>query len=284
MLKLRWTFLVVVLLYGLGSPAWAAEPKFSAPKSFTLGLGDSLMFGYQEAKFATNPFDLTQFHTGFAFLFAERVAETAPGNGTALINLGCPGETTRSFLDGPCAYHSVGLPLHVNYGGSQMAMAEAILDVHRGQVSPILISLGANDVLGIVAPQVCGLDHRCIGAALPGILASVGANLNAALGRLRAAAPDAEIIILQYYNPLAVIDSSMNALLVSLNAVIGSVAAAHRARVADAFPAFNLAPQPTTLCGLTLFCTAGDIHASDDGYQLISDLFFEAAGFTLFEH
>jgi lysophospholipase L1-like esterase len=267
------------------SGAWAQNAKFSAPKDFTLALGDSLAFGYQEAKFVANPFDLAQFRTGFAFLFTLRVAETSPGKGAELLNLGCPGETTTSFLNGPCAYHAAGFPLHLNYAGSQMEAAEALLRAHRGQINPILISLGANDVLTLLF--ICpGLDVGCIEATLPGVLTTVGQNLSQIVGRLRAAAPDAEIVLLQVYNPLVFVSPATNTLATSLNQVIGSVAAAHRARVANAFPSFNLAPpQPLTLCALTLMCTAlPDIHASDAGYAVIADLMFRAAGYTRFEH
>jgi lysophospholipase L1-like esterase len=276
---------VALLLAGLFvSGAWADEAKFSAPKKFTLALGDSLAFGYQQAKVINNPFDLTQFHTGFAFVFTQRVAETAPGKRAQLLNLGCPGETTTSFVNGPCAYHAAGFPLHVNYAGSQMDAAEALLRANRGKVNPILISLGANDLLAI--QFICpGLDPDCVASILPGILTAVAQNLSQALGRLRNAAPDAEIVLLQVYNPLALFFPGSNVLAISLNQVIGSIAAAHRARVANAFPSFNLAPQPATLCALTLICTPlTDIHASDAGYGVIADLLFEASGYTRFEH
>lgn len=149
-------------------------------------------------------------------------------------------------------------------------------------MSPILISLGANDVLAVL--DECGVNLGCIGLVLLDVLASVGTNLHESLGRLRAAAPDAEIVVLQYYNPLAVFAPDTNVVTVALNAVIGQVAAAHRARVADAFTAFNLAPQPATLCALTLMCTPEqDIHASDAGYAVIANLMFEAAEYTRFE-
>jgi lysophospholipase L1-like esterase len=266
----------------LVSAAWADEEKFSAPKQFTLALGDSLAFGFQAGK---NPFELARFHTGFAFVFTQRVAATSAGNGAQLLNLGCPGETTLSFLTGPCAYNAIlGFPLHQPYTGSQIAAAEALLSANRGNISPILISLGANDVLTLLG--ICqGLDPQCVLAVLPGILARVGENLSEVLGRLRSAAPDAEILLLQVYNPLEVPFPGSNVLATSLNQVIGNVAAAHRARVANAFPPFNLAPpQPATLCALTLICTLGDIHASDAGYRVIADLMFEAAGYTRFEH
>lgn len=279
----RCSLLAFLLVWVIGSTAWAEEPKFSAPRTFMLALGDSLAFGFQQAKFTSNPFDLAQFHTGFAFVFAARLAETAPGKKTILLNLGCPGETSGSFLAGPCLYHAAGFPLHVNYDGAQIDAAEAILEAYRGQVNPILISLGANDVLGLVG--FCELDPGCIGAFLPGVLAALADNYDQVLARLRAAAPDAEVILLQLYNPLAVIDPSTNMLAVLLDNTIAGGAAAHRARVANAFPAFNLAPpQPGTLCALTLMCLAGDVHASDAGYAVIADLMFEASGYTRFEH
>lgn len=280
--------LAVLLAGNLISAAWADDAKFSAPREFTLAVGDSLAFGYQGYKVAGNPFDLAQFHTGFAFVFAERVAATSAGKGASLLNLGCPGETTTSFLNGPCAYHAAGLPLHLNYTGSQMAFAEALLAANRGRIGPILVSLGANDVLTLIG--LCpGLDPACVGAQLPGILQAVGANLHQALGRLRAAAPDAEIIVLQLYNPLEVAFAGSNVLVLSLNQVIANAAAAHRARVANAFPAFNqAAPQPQMLCAMTLMCglggiPPGDIHASDLGYATIANLMFDAAGYTRFE-
>lgn len=284
-MRIRSSFAVVYLVAAtFVSGAWAQEAKFGAPKDITLALGDSLAFGYQAEKVLRNPFDLTQFHTGFAFVFAKRLAQTAPGARAQLVNYGCPGETTGSFLTGPCLYQAAGFPLHAGYRGSQIDAAEALLAGQHGQVSPILISLGANDVLALLA--LCpGLDPRCVGATLPGILDGVALNLSQILTRLRAAAPDAEIILLQIYNPLELAFPGSNVLAVSLNEVIGKVAAAYRARVANAFPPFNLAPQPATLCSLTLICTVfGDIHASDAGYAVIADLMFRAAGYTRFEH
>jgi lysophospholipase L1-like esterase len=287
-MKLQARLALAFLLAANLVSAAADEAKFSAPKNFTLALGDSLAFGYQAHKVAANPFDLAQFYTGFAFVFTQRVAQTAAGKGAQILNLGCPGETTDSFLNGPCLYHAIGFPLHINYSGSQMAAAEALLRAHPGQVNPILISLGANDALR--AQAFCpSFDRDCVAAILPGILAAVGENLGEVLSRLRNAAPDAEIILLQLYNPLFFVTPTSDALALSLNAVIGNMAAAHRARVANAFPAFNQAPpQPQTLCVMTLMCglggiAPGDIHASDVGYATIADLMFQAAGYTRFE-
>jgi lysophospholipase L1-like esterase len=283
--------LMVVLLVGFltgllaSAPrAVAADAKFGAPKDFTLVLGDSLAFGFQRAKFGAalpDP-DPAIFDTGFADVFATRLAATAPGKRSTVVNLSCPGETTGSFLGlAPCPY-SPPFRLHTEYTDSQIVAAEIFLAAHRGQVSPILITLGVNDALEVL--EVCGPDATCIGPLLPSILAVVAANLDEALGRLRAVAPDAVIVLLQYYNPIAVIDPATNILLLGLNEVIGDVADTHRAHVADAFPLFSLAPpQPATLCVLTLMCEDADIHPSDAGYAVIADLMFAAGGYTRFE-
>ena len=37
--------------------------------------------------------------------------------------------------------------------------------------------------------------------------------------------------------------------------------------------------EPQTLCRLTLFCSDGDIHASNAGYQVIGDLMWDVSGY-----
>jgi lysophospholipase L1-like esterase len=277
---------MAVLLACVAAPAAAQNPLFSAPKDYVLALGDSLTFGFQEAKFEANP-DPANFTTGFVDDFVNRLSATPAGRDVQVVNFGCPGETTSSFLAGPCAYHAFGFPLHDNYAGSQMAAAEAFLAAHRGQVGPILISLGANDVLAAIT--ACGgVNPQCINASLPGILAAVAANYEQVLARLRAAAPDAEIIAVALYNPYAVFDAQTNAvtngLTAFINQDIGILAAGYRVRVADPLVAFDLTPpQPARLCSLTLFCGSGDIHASDAGYQVIADLIWAASGYARFE-
>ena len=276
------SFLMGWVLMIAASPAMAQSPLFNPPKNYMLVLGDSLAFGYQRPKFlmTQNP---ANFNTGFADDFWTRVRATPVGRDTTLVNLGCPNETTTSFLTGPCAFHTV-FDLHVNYSGSQMAAAEAGIGANPGQVSPILIAIGANDVFAVSDP--CGgLNSDCFKQHLPQLLASLGANYGQILARLRKAAPNAEIITLGLYNPFAVVDPSTNDLVATINQVIQQVAQSNRARFADAFPPFNLSlPQPATLCVLSLVCAFGDIHPSDLGYQVIADIMWEAADYKRFEH
>jgi lysophospholipase L1-like esterase len=161
-----------------------------------------------------------------------------------------------------------------------MAAALAFLRAHPGQVSPITLAVGADDVFQLV--NECQNDSGCIVQGLPAVLARVSADLNQILGSLRAAAPDSEILVLRYYDPYAAAQPISLQVTEALNAVISAAAGAADARVADTFTPFNLTPpQPQTLCALTLFCTPlHDIHPSDAGYQTIAQQFWAASDYA----
>jgi lysophospholipase L1-like esterase len=273
-LKLRFiTLLSTAALFILSAtPATASTQKFDPPKSFYLALGDSLAFGFQQAKFLANlpTENPSVFNTGYVDDFSTMLQTFKPAIRT--VNFGCPGETSVSFIVGPCVY-AQHFQLHNSYGtaSNQLDAALDFLKLHRGQVSPITIDLGANDVDG------CNLDLTCIQAGI----ANVATNMRTILTDVRDAAPSAEIIVMEYYNPLAVIAPASNAFAQSLNSVIAADAAEVRGRLADAFTPFNLAAvEPGTLCALTLFCTPlHDIHASDAGYLVIAQQFLAASGY-----
>lgn len=278
------SLLILLSLVGVTLASSAQPPKFSAPKDYVLVLGDSLAFGYQRPKFLMTQ-DPAKFNTGFADDFTARVRSTPPGRNAALVNLGCPGETTNSFLSGPCAFHEVlGFHLHVDYVGAQIGAAEAFMAMHPGQVGPIVIAIGANDVFAVSDP--CGgLNTPCFAQAFPALLARLSANYTAILGRLRRAAPDAEIITVGFYNPFAIVDPATNVVVETIDQLVQQIAEANRSSFANPFLQFNLAvPQPQTLCALSLVCSFGDIHPTDLGYQVISDVMWEASGYARFEH
>ena len=108
------------------------------------------------------------------------------------------------------------------------------------------------------------------------------------LRALRQAAPYSEIIVLQYYNPFALLNAPadfLNPLVEQANSLIGAAATAQRAGLADAFTPFNLGPQPGTLCTLTGICTAlQDIHPTDAGYLVIARQFWAASGYDRLGH
>jgi lysophospholipase L1-like esterase len=264
----------------------AAPGEFQAPRKYYLALGDSLAFGFEQAKFTAELPNVTaaSFDTGYVDDFAATIHSARPDVG--VVNYGCPGETTSSYFAG-CAWHAVfGLPLHDSYTSSQEAAALAFLRAHPGQVSPITIDLGGNDALGLVSQ--CHVIPSCIAQGLPGVLQAVATNLSRTLADLRAAAPRSEIIVMQYYNPLYVVAPDTDVLVGQLNGVIAAASAPYGVRLADAFPVINQNPAfPTegaSVCGLTGMCfppPGGDIHANDAGYALIAEQFWAASGYAL---
>ncbi len=250
---------------------WHPAP---APTSY-LALGDSLAFGYSQAKFNSlypneNP---AAYDTGYVDDFARVLRLFNPRLQT--INDGCPGETTESFIDGPCQYQQE-FPLHHPYVGgptsSQLSDALAYLSAHPGQVSPITLDIGANDALGTIKEK-CNLEPACIAAAAPALFAHIDGNLGIILAQLRAKAPNAQIIVLGLYNPFGSTIAGADQLTAELNATEQQVAAGFGARFADPLPLFN-PPEPLekpTICLLTNMCTPlVDIHPTDLGYAVLA--------------
>jgi lysophospholipase L1-like esterase len=247
-----------------------------------LALGDSLAFGYSQAKFNSlfpneNP---AAYNTGYVDDFGKVLRLFNPG--LQIVNDGCPGETTDSFINGPCQYQ-LGLPpsqppfpLHHPYVGgpasSQLSDALAYLSAHPGKVSPITLDIGANDALGVIK-GVCHLEPLCIAGQAPGLFAHVATNLGTILAQVRAKAPNAQIIVLGLYNPFGSTIAGGDQLTAQLNTVMASVAAGAGARFADPLPLFN-PPEPReqpTICLLTNMCTPlVDIHPTDLGYAVLA--------------
>src|SRR5919204_5734862 len=120
--RIRIACLVATLCAAVGAvpQAHAAPaPKYNPPKSVYLALGDSLAFGYQQAKFNANfpAEDPDVYDTGYVDDFAAELRSIDSRIRT--VNLACPGETTDSLLGRePCIYHPP-FRLHSGYSGSQ---------------------------------------------------------------------------------------------------------------------------------------------------------------------
>jgi lysophospholipase L1-like esterase len=291
--------LAVIAAALIAPAAQAAQTgtKLVPPKADYLALGDSLAFGYQEAKFRAllgDPPDPTRvdpaaFNTGYVDDFSAALAPLSPGIDT--VNYGCPGETTDSFLGvTPCGYALV-FRLHDSYSGSQMGAAQAFLSAHPRETSPVTIDIGANDVLATVS--ACRTDPApfpdapsCVAGRAPATFAHIVQNLGTILTNIDAAAPKTETIVIGVYNPL-VIDPVLggpasDALAAQLNSLMANTAAAHGDFFADPLPVFNPPDNEiATICTLTFVCgPLHDIHATDAGYQALADVVFAASGYS----
>jgi lysophospholipase L1-like esterase len=263
-----------------GSAATASEQaKFNPPKSYYLALGDSVTFGFQSAKWFPGAAP-TMFDTGYVDVFAARLRLIRPGITT--VNYGCPGESTESFLTGPCLVKAAGLLLHDDYVGAQVEAAMAFLRSHPGDVSPITLTLWGNDVR--IFTESCAGDIDCIQNGAPAVIARFAANLATILHQLRAAAPDAEIIVTGAWSTFIGAFDVADPLIMALNDEIARTVTSQRARFADVFPVFNPQGDPVAetaaICALTLLCTQGDSHPSDAGYHAISDAVFDVSGYA----
>jgi lysophospholipase L1-like esterase len=266
---LRSAIVFLALAISTGEIAGQSAPRFSPPKQFYLALGDSLAFGFQFDKFNANvpSVPASIFITGYVDVLTGMLGRIRPGIMT--VNYGCPGETTVTFIQSGCFYTTVGFPLHVPYDGSQLSAALAFLHDHRGQVSPITLNLGTNDINELIT--LCGDDVSCYFVNGPAVVDRIATNLHDILSQLRAAAPDAEIVTFTSYDVAPLFDARLSQLIQALNSVIVTTADQSSVRVADVFGAFNGGAQPATLCALTFMCTSlVDSHPTDLGYEAIA--------------
>lgn len=250
-------------------PAYAAghvhgATRTSGPGSYYLSLGDSLAFGYQ-------PFSPVQRGFGYYDFLSASLERINPD--LQPVNLGCPGESSTTFINGGCP--SAGA---VSYQGSQLKAALTLLKAHRAQVSPITYVLGANDIL----PLLKAGSPAQIQAAFQ----QFTVNEDSILRQLRQAAPAADIVTIDYYQPFAVAVTSTAALsgVIQLsqlgNGVIDQVASRYNVKVANVYDAFNTPPQNPMLCYLTWICSPyHDIHPTIVGYQVIAELIAGALGY-----
>jgi lysophospholipase L1-like esterase len=257
------------------SPAGA-----SAAHQTYLALGDSLAFGYTQGTFnslnregdpaAENPVD---FDRGYVDDLGRLLEPYRPG--IEIVNDGCPGETTDSFIEGPCSYGLTYRLHHPYVGGSrssQLSDALHYLRTHRGRVGPVTLDIGANDALKVIYTD-CERAPTCINARAPALFAHIASNLAVILRRLRAAYPRGRILVLGVYDPFGTSIAGIGGFFSDLNATEAAQARIVGARFADPLPAFNpeLLEAPT-LCRLVGVCDEGDIHPTYAGYEVLAEL------------
>jgi lysophospholipase L1-like esterase len=265
-------------------------PVLDSSGRLYLALGDSLAYGMQVGKLRrqidAQAVSAEAFNSGYVDILAAQLRTLEPG--LQVVNLACPGETSTSFVAGPCAFATQGkpfaerpLPLHHAYPGAQREAALDYLRAHAEQVALISLDIGINDLRAAQATCIASAaPDACLARQLPGLLARVRANLDTSLASLHAAAPKARILVLDYYNWFATPDTAIDLAIQALDRTIAEAAQAHGARPVDLYAGFNRSGDASTrICALTLFCgPTRDLHPSDTGYRLIGALAFEAYG------
>lgn len=246
------------------------------PKKYYLALGDSLAFGYQP-------------NYDFSHGYADQWFADLQFQGVqTLVNFGCPDETSTTFINGGCKYWWLQKSFHL---GPQLNSALSFIRNHPGQVSPVSLDIGANEMLDNVDPATCTVNVDKWNLAL----ATLDDNLtNTILPKLTRALksggiPTGDLILMNYYNPYQVLCPNSKQYAEQLNSHLQQDAARFGVRVADVYTAFNVVqtlPGPD-LCKLTWICsTQADIHATGgrlgepgNGYGAIMGAFELAAGY-----
>jgi lysophospholipase L1-like esterase len=265
--------LATALAFVLGAGVAQAAPSSQGSNNgmgYYVALGDSLAAGFQPTT-GDNKSD------GYVGYVEATVQATYPK--TRLVNLACSGETTTTMIEGGlCSYKT----------GSQLGDALQFIHAHRNHLRLVTIDIGANDVQRCVRADG-SIDFTCLSAGL----AALNANLPTIFDRLRAAAPNVQIVVLNYYDPFLAawltgpdgqeLARLSVALTSTVNGIIAAAATAAGDTMADVFTAFQttnftlitvpgLGTVPTNvaiICQLTWMCVLQDIHPNDAGYALI---------------
>lgn len=195
-----------------------------------------------------------------------------------LVNAGCPGEWTSSFLGtGPGGPNcplakELGL-LHVEYAGAQMDFAENYLTTHA-RVQLITLQVGGPQTNRFFAD--CGLNPTCILNGLPAHTAWLVADLTTILSRLRGTGYSGPIIFVEY--PATSYNSFTAQILLQLYQAAVPVLVAQDAQKAPVYDVFKAAAVPfggnSCAAGLLITNANGtcNVHPTAAGHQLIASV------------
>ncbi|HEY7417890.1 MAG TPA: SGNH/GDSL hydrolase family protein [Ktedonobacteraceae bacterium] len=249
--------------------AWAAQPTLIGPKSTYLAVGDSLAFGYQPL-------------LGFSGGYTDDFYKNLKSHGTKNFdNLSCPGEDTTTMINGQCPAPFL---RKYPYIGSQLGAAVDYLHDHAGQVSPVTLDIGANDIVGDMDYSTCvissqatadlkTMDYNLTHTILPKLTAAMTVN-----GQMTG-----DLLIMNYYDPYQNHCPNTVAFVQELNQHLAADASGYGTMV-DVFDAFGGATVPNpNLCNYTWMCSVYPsdlgIHATDTGYQVIAKAFEQTTGY-----
>lgn len=260
-------FLFAFALLLIAAPTSFASSSLVGPKKHYLALGDSLAFGYQP--------DLV-FNHGYA---DDLYADLKSHGVQSLANMGCPGETSSTFINGGCP---VPYLRKYPYVGAQLNAALLYLSLLKGSVSPVTLDIGANDVLPDINTSNCSINVSKFNADL----ATVDANLRQTiLPKLHAALTEngqsvGDLAVMNYYDSYQNICPNTVPYVQLLNQHLASDVAGY-GTVVDVFTAFGGATTPNpNICADTWECSIfKNIHATTPGYSVIANAFEQALGY-----
>jgi hypothetical protein len=212
---------------------------------------------------------ISYFNQGYADDFFSNLK----GQGVrSLVNMGCPEETSSTFINGGCPYAF----LHKYfYLGAQLNAAVNYLHNHAEQVSPVTLDIGANDVLGDINTSNCtissnfetdlaNLDSNLTGTILPQLKAALTVK-----GKLTG-----DLVLMNYYDPYQNICPNTVSFVQKFNTHLASDVNGFGI-IVNVFKAFGGTGTPNpNVCKYTWMCSIfTNIHATNKGYSVIASTF-----------
>ena len=206
-----------------------------------VALGDSITFGETDLRYFRSDGD-----RGYVGFLADYLATQNGGVRPNVVNLAIDGETADSFMDGTGRLPPVTgrgdvilASENANYNPdalvTQSALFASTVQTQRAMgntIDTVTIGLGFND-----------LGEAASVADVPATLAAYRTAYSAVLDQVRGALPDANLLVLNYYNPFPANPTSPAAPIFAagggdLNATIADLAASHGATLVDLFTPF----------------------------------------------
>jgi lysophospholipase L1-like esterase len=242
------------------------HPALVGPKAYYMAIGDSLAFGYQP--------DLN-WADGYSTDFSDNLQSHGMQD---YDNLACPGETTTTMSNGGCPYPYL---RKYFYTGAQLAAAVSYLHSHSGQVSPVTLDIGANDMIPDLNSSNCSVsanwendlatvDHNIRTIILPQLVAAMTVN-----GHVTG-----DLLLMNYYDPYQNVCPNTVPYIQEINAHLAADASGY-ATLVDVFTPFGGATTPNpNICNYTWMCSIfNDIHAKSAGYSVMASAFERAVGY-----
>jgi len=233
------------------------------PKKHYLALGDSLAFGYQP-------------NHDYTHGYVPDLFQILQNEGTKDVkDLGCPGDPSTTFIKGGCSFAPA--PPY-----TQLGAALGFLQANAGEVSPVTLDIGSNDVLqGNIDLSTCTVNESGFDADL----ATLDTNLTGTiLPALRGALSvkgrvTGDLVMMNYYDPFQNICPNSVPLTQTLNQHLATDVSGFGI-IVDVFTAFGGPGVPNhNICSYTWMCSTSpgpDIHATNQGYSVIANTFAAA--------
>jgi lysophospholipase L1-like esterase len=239
-----------------------------------LALGDSIAFG------VTDVTPVSFGDQGYVRLYADFLATQGGGLRPRVINLAIPGETSSSFFTAvsasPLPPHDLLTSVNLNYHGDASLSQDALLLATLGAeaaagrtITNVSFAIGADDLLVFeqLHPDFFLLSPVQQQQLISAFAADLTNNYFTVLSQVRIALPDARLLLLNYYNPLAssAPDNPFNI----ANTIFDQVQDGIIANLAGPFHATVVDINTPFRGRESELIVAGGSHPTDQGYAVI---------------